>query len=318
MQSNSYSEIFRPKSPNQCIGEVQRQVAQTLIEKVAKNDLTREVLFIGDSGIGKTTIARIYIQALLGEGVDIDNNIHLINCSAETGIDFIRTGIIERLHYLPLGQNYSVFFLDEIHGLSTQAQNALLAEIEPLPSHVVMIASTTNPEKLIPTLRSRFTEYKLPIPTSKDFQKKATWINAKLNREGLYEGNFPQDKVDEIIGISRGNVRTFDRYMQQLAEGSYKSFIEVEEPQSKLFEIIFRGQLNLNEMLTEAKKEKDYIALSINLSNYAIAVLSNNCNPTQPIVIRSKKVLSIFGDGLNKNVPDKVSFSKKLLELVEK
>jgi DNA polymerase III delta prime subunit len=297
---------------------VQRQVAQTLTEKVAKNDLVREVLFIGDSGIGKTTIGRIYIQALLGEDVSIENNIHTINCSAETGIDFIRTGVIERLHYLPLGQNYSIFELNEIHGLSPQAQNALLAEIEPLPSHVIMVATTTNPEKLIPTLRSRFTEYKLPIPTSKDFQKKAGWINARLNREGLFEGTFPKEQVDEIIGISHGNVRTFDRYMQQLAEGSYKSQTEVEEPQSKLFDLIFRGQLNLNELLTEAKKEKDYVALSINLCNYAIAVLSNNCNPSQPIVARSKKVLSIFGDGLNKNVPDKVSFSKKLLELTEK
>ena len=310
--SNAFSEIFRPRKPEQLIGQSQASIAKSLLERVKKGEILQEILFSGSSGIGKTTISKMYVSSILGD--DYQDYWTEINCSAETGIDNIRQ-IIERIHYLPLGAEYTVFYLDEIHGLSKSAQNALLAEIEPLPSHVIMIASTTDPSKLIPTLRSRFTEYKLQIPTTREFQKKAQWIINAIKRDKP-EIEVSNDLRDEIIAISNGNIRTFDRYFQQVIDGSYKGVENKVEDETSLLHHVFYNNSQLSDWFNAANKEPDYIGSSIGLSTYSIKVLSNP-KYNGAVANKARLILKIFGQGLSQTTQEKVSFYAKLLELYE-
>lgn len=107
-------------------------------------------LLHGPSGCGKTTLARIIASALKCGALDY----HEYDLGSEGGVDTIRK-ILEQLAFAPRQGSSKVYVLDECHMLTTQAQNALLKELEEPPVHVFFFLCTTDPKKLIPTVRSR-------------------------------------------------------------------------------------------------------------------------------------------------------------------
>ncbi len=309
MSSKAYSEIYRPKKPKQLIGDDQRSIAKALLKKVEQGDIVQELLFSGSSGVGKTTIARMYIQKILGD-LNIDDCWDEVNCSAETGIDHMRR-IIDQTAYMPMFPfKYQVYYLDEIHGLSKAAQNSLLKLLEPCPAHVIIVASTTESNKLINTLRSRFTEYKLSIPTDKDFCTLWDWILAK-NKTIESKSQIR----DEIIAISAGNIRTFDRLIQQYVEGSYTGYQELaKDEQSLIYQVLFRKP-NVPEWFKAAEQEKSYVGLLVGMCNYSIKIIQGKSKPQ--VKDRASLILKHFGNGLSREIPERVGFFSKLNNLYQ-
>lgn len=305
--SDSFSEIFRPKNPKQLIGETQRKTAQVLLDNVAKGKIIQEVLFSGDSGIGKTTIARMYIEAVLGQPYDGSP----YNCGDKTGIDYVRNAINATINYLPLDNSYRVYFLDEIHKLSEEAQSGLLVTIEPVPEHVLFIACTTHPEKLIPTLRSRLTEYRLTSPTSADFETLTKWICK--NQEKTID-----DRTrDQVIGLAAGNVRQFERYLQQALDGTFNGTDESIEKQQSLAKMLIFGKCSLSELFNAVDGSTDYVKEAIGLSRYALAVLKNPKNNGR-VSIAAEAILEVFGNKPTKEIDVDTTFFSKLLEVHKK
>jgi len=306
--SNSFSEAFRPQTPKQLIGETQKRVAQVLLDNVANGKVVRELLLTGESGVGKTTIARMYIRAVLGLSFEenLKNYIVTVNCSDKTGIDDMRKIVIENMAYLPMMGAYKVYFLDEVHRMSSPAQDAMLTEIEPVPSHVIIIASTTNPSKLVPTFRSRFDEHYLGIPTTKDFQWLAWAICKKLGRE------LDNNTRDEIIAISNGNVRQFVRYVQQALDGSFSINSLEETPGIELVKLILGGDTNLTRWFGAVSDSTDFVQQATGMAGYAIAVLKNpSSNPNAQRSARA--VLEFMGDAPARTIDSKYTFFNRLL-----
>jgi DNA polymerase III gamma/tau subunit len=99
----------------------------------------------GDSGCGKTTLARAIARSILGA---TDLTIREINTADNRGIDTVRE-IIEQMRMLPLGGKSVVYIIDEAHGLSTDAKRALLKPLEETPKHVYFFLCTTNLPQLL-------------------------------------------------------------------------------------------------------------------------------------------------------------------------
>ena len=166
---------YRPETFAEVIG--QDHVTEPLRAALAANRVSHAYLFSGPRGGGKTTSARILARALnceqapvadpcgecescldLGRGGPGSIDVIEIDAASHGGVDDARD-LREKAFFAPVRSRYKVYIIDEAHMVSTQGFNALLKLVEEPPPHLRFIFATTEPEKVIPTIRSRTHHY---------------------------------------------------------------------------------------------------------------------------------------------------------------
>jgi len=156
---NDLTLKYRPKDWSDMVG--QDDVIKS-IQSVLRKETKRSFLFTGQSGIGKTTAARILVDKV---GCRY-NNLKEINGASHTGIDKMRE-IIEHVIHKPFGEsNVIVVIVDECHQISKQAWQSILKIVEEPPEHVYWIFCTTEPSKIPPTIKTRCASFQFqPVKT---------------------------------------------------------------------------------------------------------------------------------------------------------
>lgn len=147
MQQALYRK-YRPKSFDEVLG--QEHIVSVLESEAKTGKIAHAYLFSGSRGTGKTTIARIFAQAL---GVNSED-VYEIDAASNRGIDDIRE-IRDAVPVLPYSSKYKVYIVDEAHMLTREAWNAFLKTLEEPPAHVIFIMATTEEHKLPATVVSR-------------------------------------------------------------------------------------------------------------------------------------------------------------------
>lgn len=161
----------RPERFNEIIG--QKHIVRILQHQLETDNVSQAYLFTGTRGTGKTTTARILAKALNCTGDPADGQLPCGECesckaikegrfldviemdaASNRGVNEIRE-LIEKVNYPPMVGRYKVYIIDEVHMLTTEAENAFLKTLEEPPEHVIFILATTNPEKVRETIRSR-------------------------------------------------------------------------------------------------------------------------------------------------------------------
>jgi len=229
---------YRPKALSELDSE---SVRESLTKICTSGKIPHAILFSGPKGIGKTSAARILAKILncekppkkgvacnkcrtcqsIAEGSNID--VIELDAASHRGIEDVRA-LRDAVRLSAAKSPNKVYIIDEAHMLTSEASNALLKTLEEPPSHVYFILATTNPEKLIETIRSRTINVSFKKANSDELVRS---LQRVVNGEGL--------KIDEetLLAIARasdGSFRDATKILEQLvSEGRKLAKDEVEE-----------------------------------------------------------------------------------------
>lgn len=229
---------YRPQTLDEILGN--KATVESLNQVLARHrkDQPRAFLFTGPSGCGKTTLARI----LASEFKISEQDLIEVDSADFRGIDFIRD-IRRRMHLNPREGNRRGWILDECHQLSKDAQSALLKALEEPPAHVIFFLATTEPEKLLPTLRNRCNIYSVT-----HLEEKA--IYRLLKRVTKAEGKAIGKEIAlKIVDSSNGSPRRALTLLDKLIDSPKETQMHLAESAERqeaeiidLCRILFKGQ----------------------------------------------------------------------------
>jgi DNA polymerase-3 subunit gamma/tau len=214
MATQSLYRRYRPRRFSELKG--QDHVVKALRDAVREGREGQAYLFSGPRGTGKTTTARILAKVLncrnvvAGEpccecesclsverGTSYD--VHELDAASNNGVDAIRD-LIERASLGTPGR-HKVYILDEVHMLSKPASAALLKTLEEPPPHVVFVLATTDPQKVIDTIRSRTQHLQFHLLPADTMAEHVRWV---ADDAGL---DLPQAALDAALVQGAGSVR---------------------------------------------------------------------------------------------------------------
>lgn len=235
---------YRPETFSELIG--QSQVTAPLMAALRADKVNHAYLFSGPRGCGKTTSARILARCLnCAEGPtdtpcgkcascielarDGSGSLDVveIDAASHNGVDDARD-LRERALFAPARDRYKIFILDEAHMVTAQGFNALLKIVEEPPAHVKFIFATTEPEKVIATIRSRTHHYPFRlVPPAQLLEyleqlcasekvNVAAGVLALVVRSGGGSVRDSLSLLDQLIAGSEGGEVTYERAVSLL------------------------------------------------------------------------------------------------------
>lgn len=213
---NEFHSKYRPTKLKHVVGQPN---AVKVLESL-KGKIPHALLFTGPSGVGKTTLSRI-TKDLLGCS---DMDYKEINAASARGVDTIRE-IESKMQLSPMNGKCRIFYLDEAHRLTNDAQSALLKMLEDTPHHVYFILATTDPQKLLPTIRTRCTDIALKSVEDDELRKLINRIDAKEKLD------LSEAVVDALVEVADGSPRRAVVSLGRIAE------LETEEEQLEAIEL---------------------------------------------------------------------------------
>jgi len=205
---------FRPQKFSDLLG--QTHVATALAKAIETNRIGHAYLFSGPRGTGKTSTARILAKALNCENpvggepcgncqscVQITNgtsfDVHELDAASNNGVDAMRE-LISRAALGTPGK-WKIYIIDEVHMLSSAAANSLLKTLEEPPSYVVFVLATTDPQKVLPTIKSRTQHFEFHLLTTETLTE---LVKTVAEKAGL---TLPEKVIRYVVRRARGSAR---------------------------------------------------------------------------------------------------------------
>ena len=254
-----YQSLYRRFRPS-TFAEVRGQdhVVLALRNAVRDGRVAHAYLFSGPRGTGKTSTARILAKALnctdlrdgepcgvcsscveITKGTSLD--VHELDAASNNGVDAMRD-LVSRAALGSPGRQ-KVYIVDEVHMLSTAASNALLKTLEEPPAHVIFVLATTDPQKVLPTIRSRTQHFEFRLLGPDTLSELLAQVRADAHLD------IGDDALDLAVRRGRGSARDALSILDQVAASD-----EVDDDLPQLDEVV--------EALAERDVERALVAVA--------------------------------------------------------
>lgn len=280
---------YRPSKLEEVVGN--DAVKMSLKSLMENKERPHAYLFAGPTGSGKTTLGRIVATMLGCDPGDFAE----FNTANTRGIDTIRD-IAQSTHYSAMYGKVKVYLLDEAHQLLSASSNALLKVIEEPPPHVYFILCTTDPEKLLPTIRNRCSTFQVASLTDVQMKK---LIDHVLKKEKITD--FSEKVVKEIIRVSDGCPRqalvVLDSVLDIVDEKKALEAVCVTSPDEAEVIEICRGIMNRESWKTMKGKVKAVLAKTEpEKLRYAILGYFNSVVLSKDQPDREAEIIDLFSE----------------------
>ena len=230
----SYTVLARRYRSTSFDGVVgQRPIARTLAAAIEQDRVAHAYLFSGTRGVGKTSMARLFADALNNPDRDErigaaimsgqDTDVIEIDGASNNSVNEARE-LIDGSVYSPMRGHYKIYIIDEVHMLSTAAFNALLKTMEEPPEHVKFVLCTTEPHKVPATIQSRCQRFDFRNIPAADI---AAHLREILSNESI---EAEPELIDSVARLGNGSMRDALSLLDRLiASGETRLTLELLE-----------------------------------------------------------------------------------------
>lgn len=212
MNYKAFYRTYRPTNFDEVVG--QDHIVRTLVNLIKMDKISHGYLFCGPKGTGKTSVAKIFANAIncihaekkedICERCKKTMNANLdvieMDAASNNSVNDIRT-IRDQVEFVPTNSRYKIYIIDEAHMLTHGAFNALLMTLEEPPKHVIFILATTDPDKIPDTILSRVQRYNFKRIAKDVVEKQLKQI---LDQEKI---EYDDESIEAISSLSNGSLR---------------------------------------------------------------------------------------------------------------
>jgi DNA polymerase-3 subunit gamma/tau len=261
---------YRPQNTNEIIGN--QDTVLKLEKQLLNPDGPHVFLFSGTRGCGKTTLARIATQLIGCNEKDIQE-IDVANNRGKDDATQLKNGV----RFLPMFGKTKAYILDEVHQGTPAYFNALLKTLEDTPKHVYFFLCTTDPQKVLTTVKSRCSQYSVEPLTQKEIVELLEWVIAE-EMVDIHKSELK--KISEVCeGIPREALIILDQIIDLEPADRLKAIENTKVRERELKELctaLLEGKSwkVVSKILKDLKGEPESIRHGI--MGYMNAVLLNN------------------------------------------